>query len=77
MVAKTTDTLAQIKTAVALNKLVALVPSLLHSKVKWRKKPVLVPSVLDEALKTDFMTTLSLGTHLFNTLYDEMGRAGL
>lgn len=34
MVAKTTDTLAQIKTAVALNKLVALVPSLLHSKVK-------------------------------------------
>lgn len=76
MVAKTTDTLVQIKTAVAPNKLVAIIPSLLHSQRKRGEGSQLRFSVLDEALKTDFITTLSLGTHLFNILYDEMGSTG-
>lgn len=76
MVAKTTDTLVQIKIAVAPNKLVAIIPSLLHSQRKRGGGSQLRFSVLEEALKTDFITTLSLGTHLFNTLYDEKGRAG-
>lgn len=77
MVAKTTDILVQIKTAVAPNKLVAIIPSLLHSQRKRGEGgSQLRFSVLDEALKTDFITTLSLGTHLFNILYDEMGSTG-
>lgn len=76
MVAKTTDTLVQIKTAVAPNKLVAIIPSLLYSQRKRGGGSQLWFSVLEEALKTDFITTLSLGTHLFNILYDEMGSAG-